>query len=125
LSIVVDDDAVVVFDEDDGDFEVICWVYTSNINPFLILLIKRTTKSNQDQNTSLAVFLLVFFVVVADCSSIPCVAFASNIEKNINHRIQQVKDKMKKTNQRIETDRLWIRIETLQWALAQILALRG
>gem|GEM_PF-4254998 len=32
---------------------------------------------------------------------------------------------MKKTNQRIEADRLWIRIEALQWALAQILALRG
>ncbi|HET7391323.1 MAG TPA: hypothetical protein VFJ51_10905 [Nitrososphaeraceae archaeon] len=43
----------------------------------------------------------------------------------MNYRIQQLKDKMKKTNQRIETDRLWVRIETLQWAFAQILALRG
>jgi hypothetical protein len=49
----------------------------------------------------------------------------SNIEKKINHRIQELKDKMKKTNQRIETYRLWVRIEALQWALAQILALRG
>jgi polyhydroxyalkanoate synthesis regulator phasin len=49
----------------------------------------------------------------------------SDIEKKINQRIQQLKDKMKKTNQRTETDRLWIRIETLQWTLAQILGLRG
>jgi hypothetical protein len=49
----------------------------------------------------------------------------SNIEKKINQRIQELKYKMKKTNHRIETDRLWIRIEALQWALAQILALRG
>ena len=49
----------------------------------------------------------------------------SNIEKKINHKIQETKDKMKKTNQRTETDRYWIRIETLQWALAQILAVSG
>ena len=49
----------------------------------------------------------------------------SNIEKKINHKIQETKDKIKRTNQRAETDRYWIRIETLQWALAQILALRG
>jgi hypothetical protein len=48
----------------------------------------------------------------------------SNIEK-INQRIQQLKYKMKKANQRIETDRLWVRIEALQWTLAQILELRG
>jgi hypothetical protein len=29
-----------------------------------------------------------------------------------------------KDNLRAETDRLWVRIEALQWALAQILALR-
>ena len=49
----------------------------------------------------------------------------SNIDNKVNHRVQELKDKMKKTNQRIETDRLWIRIEALQWALAQILALMG
>ena len=32
---------------------------------------------------------------------------------------------MKNTNQRAETDRLWVRIEALQWTLAQILELRG
>ena len=48
----------------------------------------------------------------------------SDIEKKINHEIKE-KDKMKKTNQRTETDRLWVRIETLQWTLAQILVLRG
>ena len=47
----------------------------------------------------------------------------SNIEK-INHRIQELKYKMKKANQRIETDRLWVRIEALQWTLAQILESR-
>lgn len=49
----------------------------------------------------------------------------SNIENKVNHRIQELKYKMKKANQRAETDRLWVRIEALQWALAQILALRG
>jgi hypothetical protein len=49
----------------------------------------------------------------------------SNIEKKINRRIQELKYRMEKTNRRTETDRLWIRIETLQWALAQILALKG
>jgi hypothetical protein len=48
----------------------------------------------------------------------------SNIEK-INQRIQELKYKMKKANQRTETVRLWIRIEALQWTLAQILELRG
>ena len=49
----------------------------------------------------------------------------SNIENKINHRVQDTKEKMKKANQRAETDRLWVRIEALQWALAQILALSG
>ena len=48
-----------------------------------------------------------------------------NIEKTISHRIQQLKDKMQKTNLKVETDRLWVTIGALQWALAQILALRG
>jgi hypothetical protein len=48
-----------------------------------------------------------------------------NLEKKINYRIQELKHKMKKANQRAGTDRLWIRIEALQWVLAQILALRG
>ena len=46
----------------------------------------------------------------------------SIMENKINRKIKELKDKMKKTSQRTETDRLWIRIETLQWALAQILA---
>jgi len=49
----------------------------------------------------------------------------SNIEKKINQRIQELKDKMRNTNQRIETDRLWIGVEALRWALAQIFELRG
>ena len=48
----------------------------------------------------------------------------SNIEKKINLRIEEIKSKMEKTNLRAETDRLWVRVETLQWALAQILAVR-
>jgi len=31
---------------------------------------------------------------------------------------------MKKTNLRTETDRLWVQVETLQWALAQIRMLK-
>ncbi len=46
-------------------------------------------------------------------------------EKKINYRIQELKDKMEKTNMRAETDRLWVRVETLQWALAQILTLHN
>lgn len=42
----------------------------------------------------------------------------SNIEKKINHRIEEIKSKMEKTNLRAEIDRLWVRVETLQWALA-------
>ena len=44
----------------------------------------------------------------------------SNIEEKINHRIEEIKIKMEKTNLRAETDRLWVQVETLQWALAQI-----
>ena len=49
----------------------------------------------------------------------------SYVEKKINYRIQELKDKMEKTNIRAETDRLWVRVETLQWALAQILTLHN
>jgi hypothetical protein len=49
----------------------------------------------------------------------------SYVEKKINYRIQELKDKMEKTNMRAETDRLWVRVETLQWALAQILTLHN
>jgi hypothetical protein len=49
----------------------------------------------------------------------------SNIEKKINRKIKELKGKMKKTSQRTKTDRLWVRIEALQLALAQILELRG
>ena len=48
----------------------------------------------------------------------------SHLEEKINHRIEEIKSKMEKTNLRAETDRLWVRVETLQWALAQILAVR-
>lgn len=48
----------------------------------------------------------------------------SDIELKINDRIKIIKDKMEKTMYRSEIDRLWVRIETLQWVLAQILSLR-
>ena len=48
----------------------------------------------------------------------------SDIALKINDRIKIMKDKMEKTMYRSETDRLWVRIETLQWVLAQILSLR-
>ncbi len=48
----------------------------------------------------------------------------SDIEYKIKDRIKIIMDKMEKTVYRSETNRLWVRIETLQWALAQILSLR-
>jgi hypothetical protein len=41
----------------------------------------------------------------------------SDIELKINERIKIIKDKMEKTMYRSETDRLWVRIETLQLLL--------
>ena len=44
----------------------------------------------------------------------------SDIEYKINDRIKIIRHKMEKTMYRSETDRLWVRIETLLWALAQL-----
>jgi hypothetical protein len=49
---------------------------------------------------------------------------SNKIEQIIHDRIQSTKVKMEKTNLRIETDRLWVQVETLQWALAQIRRLK-
>ena len=49
---------------------------------------------------------------------------SNTIEQIINDRIQSTKVKMEKTNLRDETDRLWVQVETLQWALAQIRRLK-
>jgi hypothetical protein len=49
---------------------------------------------------------------------------SNNIEQIICNRIRSTKVKMEKTNLRAETDRLWVRVETLQWALAQIRMLK-
>ena len=45
---------------------------------------------------------------------------SNKIEQIIHDRIQSTKVKVEKTNLRTETDRLWVQVETLQWALAQI-----
>jgi hypothetical protein len=49
---------------------------------------------------------------------------SNTIEQIICDRIRSTKDKMEKTNLRAETDRLWVQVETLQWALAQIRMLK-
>jgi len=46
------------------------------------------------------------------------------IEQIICDRIRSTKDKMEKTNLRVETDRIWVQVETLQWVLAQIRMLK-
>jgi hypothetical protein len=49
---------------------------------------------------------------------------SNTIEQIIHDRIQSTKVKMEKTNLRTETDRLWVQVEMLQWALAQIRMLK-
>ena len=49
---------------------------------------------------------------------------SNKIEQIIHDRIQSTKVKMEKTNLRAETDRLWVQVETLQWALAQMRMLK-
>jgi hypothetical protein len=49
---------------------------------------------------------------------------SNTIEQIIHDKIQSTKDKMEKTNLRAETDRLWVQVETLQWALAQMRMLK-
>jgi hypothetical protein len=46
------------------------------------------------------------------------------LEQRINHKIEQTKDKMHRTRERVVTDRLWPEIETLSWVLNEILVLR-
>ena len=46
------------------------------------------------------------------------------LEQRIKHKIAQTKDKMHKTMERVVTDRLWRKIETLNWVLNEILVLR-
>jgi hypothetical protein len=46
------------------------------------------------------------------------------LEQRINYKIEQTKDKMHKTRERVVTDRLWPEIETLSWVFNEILVLR-
>jgi hypothetical protein len=63
-------------------------------------------------------FKLITSAYMNDSSS------SNTIEQIIHERIQSTKVKMEKTNLRAETDRLWVQVETLQWALAQIRRLK-
>jgi hypothetical protein len=63
-------------------------------------------------------FKLITSAYMNDLSS------SNTIEQIICDRIRSTKDKMEKTNLRAETDRLWVQVETLQWALAQIRMLK-
>ena len=46
------------------------------------------------------------------------------LEQRINHKVAQTKIKMRRTRERVVTDRLWPEIETLNWVLNEILVLR-
>ena len=48
----------------------------------------------------------------------------SELEQRIERKIAQIKDEMDKTCERAITDRLWPKIETLNWALNEILVSR-
>jgi hypothetical protein len=63
-------------------------------------------------------FKLITSTNINDLSS------SNTIEQIICDRIRSTKDKMEKTNLRAETDRLWVQVEMLQWALAQIRMLK-
>lgn len=49
----------------------------------------------------------------------------SILEKRIQDKIAETKNKMDKTMLRAETDRLWPIIETLKWILNEILEVSG
>jgi hypothetical protein len=44
-----------------------------------------------------------------------------DLEQRIKHKIAQTKDKMHETQESAVTDRLWPKIETLNWVLNEIL----
>jgi hypothetical protein len=48
----------------------------------------------------------------------------SIIKRKIQHKIAQLRIKMKETMERAVTDRLWSQIETLNWVMNEILSLR-
>ena len=47
-----------------------------------------------------------------------------NLEQTINHKIKQARQEMHKVQDIIKRDNLWIKIETLQWVLDQMLILK-
>jgi hypothetical protein len=47
----------------------------------------------------------------------------AELERRINHKIAQTRDKMHMTQERAVTDRLWPEIEILNWVLNEILVL--
>ena len=63
-------------------------------------------------------FKLITSAYMNDLSS------SNTIEQILCDRIRSTKVKMEKTYLRDETDRLWVQVETLQWALAQIRRLK-
>ena len=49
--------------------------------------------------------------------------YLAEVEERIKHKIEQIEEKMDFTNERENTDRLIPKIETLNWALNEILVL--
>ena len=44
-----------------------------------------------------------------------------NLEQTINHKIKQAREEMHTVQGLTKSDNLWIKVETLQWVLDQIL----
>jgi hypothetical protein len=46
------------------------------------------------------------------------------LEQTLNHKIKQAKEEMHRVQDMTKSDNLWIKIETLQWVLDQMLILK-
>jgi hypothetical protein len=44
-----------------------------------------------------------------------------NLEQTINHKIKEAREEMHKVQDLTKRDNLWIKVETLQWVLDQML----
>jgi hypothetical protein len=49
--------------------------------------------------------------------------YLAEVEERIKHKIEQIEEEMDNTHERENTDRLMPKIETLNWALNEILVL--
>jgi hypothetical protein len=47
-----------------------------------------------------------------------------NLQKALNHKLKQTREEMSKVEDMTKRDNLWIKAETLQWVLDQMLILK-